>query len=105
MPSYLVHDVDAIGTVADVLIDQREYLQLFRVDPTAPSTANPPALLTATTTFWLSTVARRFTTAGARVSSDARAAGGSCDPSPIRSRPGRRRSRRLCPDRPEPVRR
>jgi len=44
MPSYLVHDVDAIGTVADVLIDQREYLQLFRVDPTAPSTANPPAL-------------------------------------------------------------
>lgn len=65
MPSYLGHYVDAVGMVADMLIDPLEHLRLFRVDRTAPGTANPPALLTVTTTFWLSTVARRFTTAGA----------------------------------------
>ncbi len=45
------HDVDAVGVVADVLVDPVELdLELFGVNPTAPSTPKPPALLTATTT-------------------------------------------------------
>lgn len=45
------HDVDAIGMVADVLVDPGALdLELLGVKPTAPSTPKPPALLTATTT-------------------------------------------------------
>jgi WS/DGAT/MGAT family acyltransferase len=44
-------DVDAVGLVADVLVDPVELdLELLGLKPTAPSTPKPPALLTAATT-------------------------------------------------------